>query len=62
LAFGGYVGAAAEQTASATTMIIALNIYLPLGLAVFQAILMWMYKLDKQYPQILKELHERKMK
>jgi len=62
LAFGGYVGAAAEQSASATTMILVLNIYLPLGLAVCQAILMWMYKLDKQYPQILKELRERKMR
>jgi len=62
LAFGGYVGAAEEQSAAATSMIIALNIYLPLGLAVFQAILMSMYKLDKQYPQILADLHKRRIK
>lgn len=62
LAFGGYVGGAAEQTDSANTMILVLNIYLPLALAVFQAILMWMYKLDQQYSQILSELHARKRK
>ena len=62
LAFGGYVGGAAEQTDSANTMILVLNIYLPLALAVFQAILMWMYKLDQQYSQILTELQARKRK
>ncbi|SEM11237.1 glycoside/pentoside/hexuronide:cation symporter, GPH family [Mesobacillus persicus] len=62
LAFGGYVGAAEEQTPAATSMIIVLNIYLPLGLAVLQAILMSMYKLDKLYPQILADLHKRKIK
>jgi len=43
-------------------MILVLNIYLPLVLAIFQVILMWMYKLDQQYPRILAELNERKMK
>ncbi len=60
LAFGGYVGAAAEQSDDAITMILVLNIYLPLALAVFQVILMWMYRLDQQYPRILAELNERK--
>lgn len=60
LAFGGYVGGIEEQTASATTMILALNIYIPFVLAVLQTVLMWMYKLDEQYPQILAELNMRR--
>lgn len=60
LAFGGYAGALEVQSASAVNMIMALNIHIPLLLAVVQTILMWMYKLDKQYPQILVELHQRK--
>ncbi|MFE8700681.1 MFS transporter [Cytobacillus sp. FJAT-54145] len=60
LAFGGYVGGVTEQSSTATTMILALNIYIPFVLALLQTVLMWMYKLDKQYPQILAELKERK--
>lgn len=60
LALGGYAGALEVQSASAVTMIMALNIHIPLILAIVQTILMWMYKLDKQYPQILADLHERK--
>ncbi|PYZ94821.1 MFS transporter [Salipaludibacillus keqinensis] len=61
LAFGGYRGAVAEQTAAASQMILALNIHLPLLFTVLQAILLWMYKLDKQYPRILDELGKRKL-
>ncbi|WP_280771662.1 MFS transporter [Salipaludibacillus daqingensis] len=61
LAFGGYRGAVAEQTASASQMILALNIHLPLLFTLLQVILLWMYKLDKQYPQILDELGRRKV-
>ncbi|MGM0898596.1 MAG: MFS transporter [Bacillota bacterium] len=61
LAFGGYAGALDVQTASAVNMIMALNIHIPLLLAIVQAVLMWMYKLDKQYPQILADLQERKL-
>ncbi|UOR13045.1 MFS transporter [Halobacillus amylolyticus] len=60
LAFGGYVGGIEEQTSLAVTMILALNIYIPFFLAVLQTVLMWMYKLDKQYPQILADLNRRK--
>ncbi|WP_100372019.1 MFS transporter [Bacillus sp. FJAT-45037] len=60
LGFGGYVGAAAVQTELAITMIITLNIYLPLALCLLQVLLMWMYKLDRQYPIILAELKQRK--
>ncbi|SES26591.1 MFS transporter [Salipaludibacillus aurantiacus] len=59
LAFGGYQGALSEQSASASQMIIALNIQLPLLFTVLQVILLWMYKLDKEYPSILKELNQK---
>ncbi|WP_413301105.1 glycoside-pentoside-hexuronide (GPH):cation symporter [Bacillus sp. 1P10SD] len=60
LSYGGYVGGAEEQTSSVKTMILALNIYIPFVLAILQTVLMWMYKLDKQYPQILADLNQRK--
>ncbi|HSI66723.1 MAG TPA: MFS transporter, partial [Planococcus sp. (in: firmicutes)] len=62
LAFGGYAGALEVQSATAENMILALNIHIPLFLAIVQMILMWMYKLDKQYPQILADLHQRRLK
>ncbi|MDE5415145.1 MFS transporter [Alkalihalobacterium chitinilyticum] len=60
LAFGGYVGSLAEQSASAEMMIITLNIYLPLLLTILQLLFLWMYKLDKLYPNIVAEINERK--
>ncbi|KKK38663.1 sugar transporter [Mesobacillus campisalis] len=62
LMFGGYVGGAEQQTELATTMILALGIYLPLLLSILQTVLMWMYKLDKHYPQILADLQLRRLK
>ncbi len=60
LAYGGYVGALAEQTAAANNMIIVLNLHLPLILTILQVILLWLYKLDKLYPTILAEINQRK--
>ncbi len=60
LQFGGYIGGAAAQSHSATTMILALNIYIPIGIGIINLILLWMYKLDKAYPDILKELNQRR--
>lgn len=60
LAYGGYVGALEVQGDSAVTMIMVLNIHLPFVLTVLQALLLWMYKLDREYPTILKELAARK--
>ena len=60
LAFGGYIGALAEQTAAANQMILMLNIHLPLVLTAVQVILLWMYKLDKLYPRIVAEIQARK--
>ncbi|SEN39374.1 glycoside/pentoside/hexuronide:cation symporter, GPH family [Mesobacillus persicus] len=61
LGFGGYVGGAAEQSALSIQMILALNLYIPLGLAVLQLILMFLFKLDKEYPVVLAELQKRKV-
>lgn len=60
LAFGGYVGALANQTTTAETMIMVLNLHLPLILTILQVILLWLYKLDKLYPGIVAEINQRK--
>ncbi|MGE1128910.1 MFS transporter [Bacillus wiedmannii] len=59
LAGGGYIGGATMQTNSALFSIKALFIYLPILISVIQIILLSLYKLDKLYPQIIKELNER---
>lgn len=59
LAWGGYAGGAAVQTASALMAIEVLYIYLPLAISVLQILLLIPYKLDKEYPAILKDLQER---
>ncbi|WP_423802221.1 MFS transporter [Neobacillus sp. SAB-20_R2A] len=61
LGIGGYVGGAAEQPALAIEMIKAVNIQIPLALAVIQIILMLFFRIDKEYPAILAELQRRKM-
>lgn len=60
LGIGGYVGGAAEQPALAIEMIKAVNIQIPLALAVIQIILMVFFRIDKEYPAILAELQRRK--
>ncbi|MFV8829901.1 MFS transporter [Alkalihalobacterium sp. APHAB7] len=60
LGFGGYIGGAAEQSASAMTMILALNLYIPLALGVIQVILLWLFKVDKHYTDILAQLQARR--
>jgi len=59
LAFGGYVGGAAKQSDAALLSINALFIYIPLILAVLQLAIMIFYKLDREYPAIMKELQNR---
>ncbi|WP_174731276.1 MFS transporter [Mesobacillus harenae] len=56
LAYGGYVGGGGEQTALSIKMIMILNLHIPLGLAVIQVILMFLFKIDKEYPTILADL------
>ena len=59
LAFGGYDGAAAAQTESAKAAIGFLYNWLPVAMIVVTFIIMMTYKLDKEMPQIQKDLEER---
>ncbi|WP_231442108.1 MFS transporter [Brevibacterium zhoupengii] len=60
LAASGYVGGQATQSAESVTMISNLFIWVPTLVSVLMAVLLYFFKLDKQYPQILKELQEMK--
>jgi len=60
LGFAGYLeGNVDEQPASALHMIDFVLIWLPLIIAVPMALVMLMYRLDKEYPQILEALRQR---
>ncbi|MBU3101802.1 MULTISPECIES: MFS transporter [Clostridium] len=59
LAIGGYAGGASTQTASAITAVKAAYIYIPLILTIVTIAILFGYKLDKEYPSILKELKSR---
>lgn len=56
LAIGGYVGGQASLSAAAMTSIQMLFIYVPILLSVLQVVILWPYRLDKQYNQIVKDL------
>lgn len=60
LAASGYVGSQDTQSAEAVTMISNLFIWVPTLVSVLMAVLLYFFKLDKQYPQILEELQETK--
>lgn len=60
LAMSGYAGTQATQSEAATTMISALFVWVPIVVSLLMAALLWAFKLDKQYPQILEELRVRK--
>lgn len=60
LAWGAYDSSAAVQTAEALTAIKTMYIYIPMVLLVCSVITMSFYKLDKQFPEIQKELEERR--
>jgi GPH family glycoside/pentoside/hexuronide:cation symporter len=60
LAWGTYDSAAAIQPANALTAIRIMYIYAPVVLLICSIITMSFYKLDKQFPQIQKELEERR--
>ena len=60
LAWTGYNGAAQVQTASALNGITIVYVVLPIILNLCSAIILMFYKLEKQYPSIIKELEERK--
>lgn len=56
LALGGYVGGQAAVSSSALASINALFIYVPILLSIVQIIILLSYKLDKLFPDIIKEL------
>ncbi|MGM0922939.1 MAG: MFS transporter [Bacillota bacterium] len=60
LAFGNYDGALATQPDSAINSILVLTVYLPLVLFIMTYLLLRKYDLDEKYPQIVKELEERR--
>lgn len=60
LAWGAYDSAAVKQTAQALIAIKAMYIYIPIVLLICSIVTMAFYKLDKQFPQIQKELEMRR--
>lgn len=60
LAWGAYDSSAAVQTADALQSIRAMYIYIPAVLLVCSIITMSFYKLDRQFPEIQKELEARR--
>ena len=60
LAVGQFDSELAVQTASAQTCITAMYIWIPVAMNIASIITMLFYDLDKIYPDILKELDERR--
>lgn len=60
LAWGSYDSTAAVQTANALIAIKAMYIYIPVILLICSIVTMSFYKLDRQFPQIQRELEERR--
>lgn len=58
LGAAGYDGLLAVQSAEAISAIHNLYLIVPILFAVLTPIILYFYKLDKQYPQIMKELAE----
>ncbi|MGX4584552.1 MFS transporter [Paenibacillus chitinolyticus] len=58
LAWGGYVGGQETISVSASASIQFMFIYLPIILYAIIFVILKLYTLDKQYPQIIKELRE----
>ncbi|RYM02192.1 MFS transporter [Sporolactobacillus sp. THM7-7] len=56
LAIGGYVGGQSTVSTLANFSIQFMFIYLPVIFCLVQIALLWFYKLDRQYPDIIKEL------
>ena len=59
---GAYDGALSVQPDTALMAIKVLYLILPIAVALIQLLLMIPYKLDKEYPQIIKDLKERELR
>jgi GPH family glycoside/pentoside/hexuronide:cation symporter len=60
LGLGGYVAGHATQSELANQMIIAINIYIPILLSIAIIAILSVYKLDKEYSQIVSDLEARR--
>ncbi|MFA8438171.1 MFS transporter [Pueribacillus sp. YX66] len=60
LSYGGYVGQASEQNELAITMIKYINIHLPIVFGLSLVTLLFFFKVEKMYPEIIAELQRRK--
>lgn len=58
----GYDGLAEEQTASAVAGIRIIFIVAPIAIYLVLILLAWFFHLDQQFPQIQKELQERRQR
>lgn len=58
LALGGYVGTAEVQSDSALQILKNMYLYSPLVISALTLLILIFYKLDKKFPQIIKELKE----
>ncbi|MFC3927756.1 MFS transporter [Streptococcus caprae] len=61
MAAGGYDGSAAVQSASAISSVNVAYIYIPLAITIVSLVILWFYKLDNEYPSIIKDLEARKV-
>lgn len=52
LAWGGYAANANEQTTAAKQSILAAYFYLPIGLVVIMAVIVWFFRVEKHRPEI----------
>lgn len=60
LSYGGYIGQATVQHEFAITMIKVINIHLPILFGILLVTLLFFFKVDKLYPEIVAELKKRK--
>ena len=60
LSLGGYVAGAAEQSASTLFAIKLMFLHLPFLMFVIMGLILWVYRLDKEYPTIAAELASRR--
>lgn len=62
LSYGGYTSQANVQAEQAIAMIKAINIHFPIVFGILLVALLFFFKVDKLYPQIVAELQKRKQK
>jgi glycoside/pentoside/hexuronide:cation symporter, GPH family len=60
LSLGGYVAGAAEQSASTLFAIKTMFLHLPFLMFAIMGLILWLYDLDKHYPQIAADLAARR--